>query len=810
MIRTYPTAARLLAWSLSALLVGAEALLAEEGVLALHATDIKERPVEGAAFSTRGDGTLAYTDHSGRARIRLAPSTRPGSWVSLVVVPSKSGPDWTFISPWHQRVLVPPFANESENFVPIVLARRADRDLLTSDEAALAMAARVLEKLRPRVEGEEISEEERRAVLAEQAASFGLTPEEVDQAIRTWGARTKDPYEAGLAALYERNFSVAEERLSASLELREKRLQEAGSEVAEVAWFLGQARFEQGRYREAALAYQRAVEIWPHHAEVLDGLGMSLLSAGEAKTAEAPLREALALRETTLGLEHTDTIVSLSHTGLLAQELGLYEEAEALHRRAVDAAERNTTVSDWLRATLVNDLASLYFIQSRLDEAEPLFARSLIFMERAHGPNHPEVAGILGNLATTYSAQGRLAEAEPPLRRALTILEKTRGANHPDTVVCLSNLASLEHLRGNYAEAEELFRRVLEVSEKTLGRDHPDLARALENLATVQSAQGKYNDAETLARRALALRERVQGLNHPAVALPLGTLAQIFYDQGRYAEAESPLRQALNIQEKALGTDNTDLARLLFNLAIVYDKLDRQAEAVPLFERAIPMYEKTFGAEHPEMATVLSNLAESYREQGTLDRAESLARRALDIREKVLGPGHPDVAISLINLAAIQKSRGLFAESEGLSERALALLEKSFGADHPQVASALVSLANVRKELGRRDEAERLLMRALAIQEKALGDSPAVATSLSNLAELYRTGPDPSQAEPFYLRALKIREKILGPAHGRSEEVRRNYILFLRSQGRDTEADTLEARGQNSTIDSKATKPPGK
>ncbi len=727
MIRTYTAAARLVVWCLSATLAGAGALLAEEGILSLHVTDIRDHPVKGVVLSPGGDGAVSSgTDRSGRTRLRLAPATRPGAWVSLVVVPSKAGPDWTFISPWHRRVMVPSFANESENFVSIILARKSDLELLTNPKAALAMAARVLEQLRPRAEGEEISEEERRTILADLAASFGLTPKDVDQAIRTWGSRTKDPYELGIAALYEQNFSVAEEQLSASLALREKELQKSLSGVAENASFLGQARFEQGRYREAAAAYQRAVEIWRDHAEVLDGLGMSLLYAGDAKAAEAPLREALALRETTLGLEHPDTIASLSHTGLLAQELGRYEEAEVLHRRAADAAEKNAAVGDRLRATLFNDLASLYFSQSRFAEAESLFARSLIFMERAHGPDHPEVATTLSNLAVTYSSQGRLAEAERPLRRALVILEKTRGASHPDTVTCLGNLASNEYSQGRYAEAEELFRRVLEASEKTLGPDHPDLARALENLAFVLSTRGKYDEGETLARRALTLRERVQGANHPSVALSLGTLAQIFYDQGRYAEAELPLRRALNLQEKALGMDNPDLARLLFNLATVYDRLDRHAEAVPLFERAVPMYEKTFGAEHPEMATVLNNLAESYLRQGAFELAEPLARRALEIREKVLGPDHPDVAFSL-----------------------------------------------------------------------------------NTLAELYRTGPDPAQAEPLYLRALAIIEKTLDPKHKGGDKIRHNYILFLRSQGRDAEANALEARSKTTASGARATKPPG-
>ena len=38
---------------------------------------------------------------------------------------------------------------------------------------------------------------------------MGITSEEVDKAIRAWGAKTTDPYEAGLAALYARKYDKA-------------------------------------------------------------------------------------------------------------------------------------------------------------------------------------------------------------------------------------------------------------------------------------------------------------------------------------------------------------------------------------------------------------------------------------------------------------------------------------------------------------------------------------------------------------------------------------------------------------------------
>lgn len=98
-------------------------LSAEEGILVLHAANTQRQPISGVEIGTMGDGASDMTDNEGKARIGLAVETKPGKWVSLQIVSKRQGhPDWVFIDPWNSRVIVPPFENESENFVPIVLA----------------------------------------------------------------------------------------------------------------------------------------------------------------------------------------------------------------------------------------------------------------------------------------------------------------------------------------------------------------------------------------------------------------------------------------------------------------------------------------------------------------------------------------------------------------------------------------------------------------------------------------------------------------------------------------------------------------
>ena len=72
-------------------------------------------------------------------------------------------------------------------------------------------------------------------------------------------------------------------------------------------------------------------------------------------------------------------------------------------------------------ATLLNNLAELYYSQGRYESAETLYLQGLQLRQRLLGENHPDVASSLNNLVASYKSQGRYEEAEPLLIQALDI-----------------------------------------------------------------------------------------------------------------------------------------------------------------------------------------------------------------------------------------------------------------------------------------------------------------------------------------------------------------------------------------------------
>ncbi|HEV2667405.1 MAG TPA: hypothetical protein VG324_20985, partial [Blastocatellia bacterium] len=181
---------------------------AQSRILLVKVLNFKDRPIRNVSVGLEGSGSPALTDDRGMAGIKLAPQIKPGTWVTL----EASGGDFAFVSPWNRKVLIPPFGNESAPIVTVYLTTRGFRENLESGRFAVALAAKFNATL--------TTEEERKAALAEVARSYGVTPEDADRAIREWGKQAFDPYDRGVIALYQQNYSEATTRLSRSYEMR--------------------------------------------------------------------------------------------------------------------------------------------------------------------------------------------------------------------------------------------------------------------------------------------------------------------------------------------------------------------------------------------------------------------------------------------------------------------------------------------------------------------------------------------------------------------------------------------------------------
>lgn len=594
----------------------------EEGVLVVHVADPLGQPIAGVVLSATGDSSSsAFTDVTGKTRIQLAPQTRPGSEITLQVV--RAPQDLVFISPWNQRVIVRSFENESQNVTEVVLAQRGSRMLLEYPPAQFAFAAKVNAANAAAASREMSDEVRRRASLAEVAKAFGYSPEQVDNAIRNLAKKSRDAYQLGQVALYERDYAEAEKQLLKSKADRKNAL-------ADVSFSLGQTYYEQARYKESVKEFEEAAALRPDDCCLLMNLGVALTKLEQYQEAELVLKKAIAIREKEVP-DHLDVA-----TGLIF-------------------------------------LAEIYRINRRYVEAEPLFKRALAIRTKRKGPEHLDVANALTFLADFYREIDRYEEAEPLYKRALAIRKKQQGVGHLDVSSILTDLALLYQREGRYAEAEQSFKEALAIREKL---DNSDLSSGLMFLAEFYGSQRRYGEAEPLIKRALRIRETQLGPEHLDVAAVLLYLARLYQEQGKYAESETLFKRVLKIRETQLGPEHSLVAESLHDLGRLYRGQNNFTEAEQMFKRALAINEKLFGPEDVHPSINLRELALLYRLQGRYGEAEPLMKRALAIEEKYWGPEHAEVATSLLEYAQLLRQMNRISEAEAMEARGRAIRAK--------------------------------------------------------------------------------------------------------------------------------------
>jgi tetratricopeptide (TPR) repeat protein len=364
---------------------------AERGFVLVFVQDSHNRPVRGVEIRIEGIGSSKMTGDDGKAQLPVVPGTKEGDWIPLIIVHSPPGRDLVMFSPWDNRSPVPSFEDKQENFIHVIVVQKGDLAALERGDVLASLAAKINKANAPKSADKSAPPKDPKENLIAVATQYGLGPDEVDEAIRAWGKKATDPYEAGLAALYERDFPMASAQLKVSLKQREESLAADQTKVADAAFFLGSSLYSQGKYRESAQAFEKCLEIRPDDPAALTHTGLSLMESGDYARAELLSRRTIAILDNTLGPDDPDTATGLNNLAWLLKNKGDYAGAEPLYRRAIT------------------------------------------IKEKALGPDNPKLVSDLSNLAELLRVEDDYTGAELLLRRALKIDEKALGLDDIET-----------------------------------------------------------------------------------------------------------------------------------------------------------------------------------------------------------------------------------------------------------------------------------------------------------------------------------------------------------------------------------------
>lgn len=356
--------------------------------------------------------------------------------------------------------------------------------------------------------------------------------------------------------------------------------------------------------------------------------------------------------------------------GKVYDNLGLYPQADSLLRQAA-AIRRSTLGPENLdTAASMLELAWTLGHEGRYSEAEALQRQVLAIRLRRFGADSPESARTMADLAVILADEGHYPEAEKLQRQALAVRRRVLKPDSVDIASSLDNLGTVLQMEARYPEAEQLDRQAIEIRRRALGADHPDTIATMNNLANVLYFESRYSDAEKLDSEVLDERRRDFGDQNPLTLRTMSNLANVLHREHRDAEAEKLCRETLEIQGRVMGPEHPETLMSMNNLTAILSKEGKYAEAEKIGSEVLDIRRRVLGPEHPLTLRAMSNLADSLTKLGNWNDAEKLLQEALNIQRRVLGPDHPDTALSTYNLACI-------IAHEGKSTEALAMLRES-------------------------------------------------------------------------------------------------------------------------------------
>jgi eukaryotic-like serine/threonine-protein kinase len=467
---------------------------------------------------------------------------------------------------------------------------------------------------------------------------------------------------------------------------------------------------------DAELAGQPVVQ-----ARLLATMGTAFAALGAYERSATLFERALEQRRATLGSEHLDTAISMEDLAEAYRELARYDEAESLHRQALDL-KRRIGASPVAVASSLNNLGLTLSERGAHADAEPLLREALDTWRRAEGDEGEHVAVGLNNLAAVVRQQGRLAEAAGLLESAVALRRRVGANTQPALSNVLGQLGQVYSQQGELAKAEPLLQEALAIRQRIYGDDHPDTATSRNNLASLLQDQGDLAAAEPLYRTALASVERRLGTAHPDYAAHLNNLATLLEERRRFADAEPLYRRSLEVRRLVYKTDeHAAVARAEHSLGRVLLALQRPREAEPHVRRALAVRERVLPAGHFEIGLGRALLGELLAASGRASEAEPLLTGALEHIKQAQGPRHPAVADCLLTLSAFYRRTDRPAQAERLAREAADIRSEKLPIRHWKRAAAGLELAQVLVRLGRRHEAAVVLGPATAALTQSLG-----------------------------------------------------------------------------------------
>jgi CHAT domain-containing protein/Tfp pilus assembly protein PilF len=204
------------------------------------------------------------------------------------------------------------------------------------------------------------------------------------------------------------------------------------------------------------------------YATALSNSASRLEEVGDYAGARPLFEQAVTIREQVLSRHDPEYAAGLTSLAINLMMQGDLDRAGPLFERAQMVYEEALGPRHPAYATGLANQAVLNIEKKDYAAARALLERALAIRKAAGDEDSIDVAKDLHSLAQASERQGALDEALPLFERSLTIHIRRKGERDPTSVLMQYDLALLYHNRGDLARAGLLIRRALEGIDRDL------------------------------------------------------------------------------------------------------------------------------------------------------------------------------------------------------------------------------------------------------------------------------------------------------------------------------------------------------
>ena len=235
-------------------------------------------------------------------------------------------------------------------------------------------------------------------------------------------------------------------------------------------------------------------------------LATTLTKANVYRKAVEHLEHAMALREATVGRDHTDIAIILTNLGNCYSHLGEGTKARAAFQRALAIRELAYGKRHPLLVPTLNNYADYLKLEGDFASALPLIERAVQIAEKIPGKEHASYHHVATTYAEVLGGSGRLVQARTLFDELIAAEVRLASTTMPIT---LAARAELEIRERAWPAATQFAEQAIAAFEKAGGVDNPELVGPLVTLARARIGVGKRDEAKPLLQRALAIGAKV-------------------------------------------------------------------------------------------------------------------------------------------------------------------------------------------------------------------------------------------------------------------------------------------------------------